>query len=82
MSPPKDVLVLMKRLQEQNEALGVSTIIENNVVQHQKKNSECCMYCMYFIIKRLEGKTMTHFLKRIKDDNVEKQRKILFFKEL
>lgn len=82
MEAPKEVITLMQRLQKQNEKLGISTTIQNNHTEHQRKNSECGMYCIYFIVMRLEGKEMKYFTKRIDDDDVEKKRTIFFFKEV
>jgi len=80
--PPTEVIVLMERLQRQNEELGVQTLIINNEKVHQHKNSECGMYCIYFIVERLEGRPMSYFNNnRIADDNVEKKRTLFFYKD-
>ena len=80
--PPNEVVVLMERLQKQNEELGISTYIKNNEKIHQRKNSECGMYCIYFIVERLEGKSMNYFNNnRIDDDKIEKKRTSFFYKD-
>jgi hypothetical protein len=49
---------------------------EQNEIEHQKGNTECGMYSLYFIIHMLENK----FIKtqKIKDEYIEKFRKIYF----
>jgi hypothetical protein len=39
-----------------------------NATQHQKKDSECGVYSMYYILQRLEGKTMDDINKKIITD--------------
>lgn len=40
--------------------------IENHPLQHQKTNTECGMYCLYFILKLLYGKHTNYFLNKEK----------------
>ena len=54
-------------------------IIEINKKQHQKKNSECGVYSMNFIIERLKGKTLKDInKKRIPDELMNEMRNILY----
>jgi hypothetical protein len=48
-------------------------------VKHQQKNTECGVYALYYIRKRLEGESYTYFMKdRISDDEVSQFRLYLF----
>jgi hypothetical protein len=53
---------------------------QNHPVEHQKGNTECGMYSLYFIIHMLENKISTNYLKthKLNDKYVEKFRKIYF----
>lgn len=58
----------------------VETITVTNIV-HQKSNTECGMYVLYYIRSRLDGISYNHFLtKRIDDSDVTKFRKHVFRK--
>jgi hypothetical protein len=53
-----------------------------NKHRHQYKGSECGVYSMNFIIKRLEGKSFDEICKsKIPDDEINKMRKIYFRQE-
>lgn len=59
---------------------NVETITVTNIV-HQKSNTECGMYVLYYIRSRLDGISYQHFLsKRIEDADVTKFRKHVFRK--
>ena len=52
---------------------------KSNKVEHQKLNTECGVYSMYFILQRLLGYTFEEInKKRIKDKDMNKLRKYLF----
>lgn len=53
---------------------------QNHPVEHQKGNTECGMYSLYFIIHMLENKISSNYLKthKLDDKYVEKFRKIYF----
>lgn len=58
----------------------VVTVTVTNIV-HQRSNTECGMYVLYYIRSRLDGVPYTHFLsKRIDDKEVTKFRKHVFRK--
>ena len=40
----------------------------NNEIEHQKSESECGMYCLYFIIEMLKDKDIEYFLDNKIDD--------------
>lgn len=78
-SVPKEVDILMKRIAEQGKELNIDFTLMKNKVQHQKSNTECGMYCLYFIINSLKDKHPERSLReRIPDEEMEKFRKIYF----
>lgn len=79
--PPREVCILMKRLKQQLSDLNIKSNIKISKLRHQYKNSECGMYCLYFIISLLQGKTFTDLTKKsINDDKMEENRDIYFVK--
>lgn len=73
---PKQLLKLCENVKEQSD--NKYKIFVNKKV-HQRGNSECGMYCLYFIIQLLNG---THFdtfqTERVPDEKMEKLRKEYF----
>ena len=62
----------------ENPASVVKELIENTR-RHQFSNSECGMYCLYFIIRMLKGDSFSKFTsKKIPDKFMMKLRKIYF----
>lgn len=50
-----------------------------NNIQHQRKNSECGVYAIYFIVQRLLGYSFSDIKRRIiHDDSMSEFRKIIF----
>lgn len=78
--PEKEILVLIAKLKIQFNKLGIKMKDEINTVRHQYKNSECGMYCLYFLIKMLTTKIKfkTFCKKKMTDDEIFKYRKIYF----
>ena len=82
---PKKIKVLVKRIQEQGLLLGLDIKYDDtHKVPHQKKNTECGMYSLFFIAYMLENKINAEFLKDniIGDEYVAKYRNIFFNKSL
>jgi len=82
---PKRIKVLVKRIQEQGMLLGLDIKYDDtHKIPHQKKNTECGMYSLFFIAYMLENKINAEFLKDniIGDDYVAKYRNIFFNKSL
>jgi len=78
---PKEVCTLMKRIKKQLVDLNSRANIRVSKLRHQYKDSECGMYCLYFIISQLEGKTFSDLTKKqIPDDKMESNRDIYFVK--
>jgi len=79
IKPNPEVVVLMNRLKEQASKLNKKLEIKINKVRHQYKNSECGMYCIYFITSLLDGKTFETVVKNIIDDDTMNNKRNDFF---
>jgi hypothetical protein len=79
--PEKEIQRLMLRWKEQWDATGIHkkpTELTYNVIEHQRKDSECGMYCLYFHLCCLSGIPME---KRVPDEVINSFRNILFRKK-
>ena len=73
--PPKEVRILVKKLQSQGKNMKLNLKYQRNTKRHQFKTSECGVYCMYFIVKLLQGKKFKEFTHQIvKDDEMNTKR--------
>ena len=82
-----EVMKLVDRIMKQGEQLNPKIKFkfdQNYPVEHQYGNTECGIYSLFFIIHMLEDKITEHYLKThiLKDEYMEKFRKIYFNKEL
>lgn len=80
---PSEVLKFSNKIQEEVKNNYDSVFeFKFNRQEHQKENTECGMYCLYFIIQMLtEKKTWDYFQKnKIHDDEIFKYRSIYFNK--
>lgn len=72
---PSEVNILAKRLIEQGKKRKLKLKYEKNNVRHQYQNSECGVYCMYFITKLLQGKSFEDIINhKIKDEEMNMKR--------
>jgi len=79
MKPNKEVVVLMERLKKQASELGHTVDIKINNVRHQYKNSECGVYCIYFLVSLLDSKSFENIVENIvKDDDMNSKRETFF----
>ena len=78
--PPRRLSRFMNEVKRQSRALGTPYKILKNKRRHQFSESECGMYCLYFIIQLLKGtKTFDSLTKqRINDKKVKELRRIYF----
>lgn len=79
--PPNEIKKLCNKIQNQALNLNIDLHINNNEnIRHQIYNTECGMYCLYFIISLLNNKHNTEYFKKkiIKDKLVRKYRSIYF----
>jgi len=77
LPPPPEVSTLLERCKAQ----GCETILYNDI-RHQRKDSECGMYCLYTIISLLRGKPFTTIcMDIVDDDSMNAFRDVLFASE-
>jgi hypothetical protein len=81
--PPKEVMALVKRIQEQGLKLKTPIRFKfdsNKGIEHQYGNTECGIYSLFFIVHMLEDKITENYLKThiLKDEYMQKFRKIFF----
>lgn len=77
--PVKEINNFIKKIISQGKEMNktIKLIINNN--EHQLKDSECGVYCLYFIINRLKGKSCNEInSKIIRDEQMNKYRDIFF----
>ena len=85
---PKQIKTLKESIIDQCSHLNIKTNFDELYpkTEHQMRNTECGMYCLYFIIMMLtEKKRWKDFKcpkKRITDEEMTKFRKIFFNKEI
>lgn len=75
--PPDEIRRLMDDLQHQQQYGGLE--INVNHVRHQFKNTECGVYCLYFMRSMLEGMSFKNFCDTIVlDEEMNRMRKEFF----
>ena len=84
LEPNPEVVVLMNRLKEQASKLdnSIEMNIKINNNRHQYKNSECGMYCIYFITSLLDGKTFENIVQNIVDDDTMNGKRNDFYNKM
>ncbi len=76
---PKRITKFIDTVKEQSGALGKKYELCTMKRRHQYSESECGMYCLYFIIELIKGRSWKSFEKRrISDKHMRKLRKIYF----
>lgn len=75
---PKEIKKLVDRITTQASYLGLSLQLEVNTIEHQKKDSECGIYSIYFLDKMLNQNPPQLFTKRIPDDTMQTFRNVYF----
>jgi hypothetical protein len=86
-NPQKEITVLVKRIKDQGLKLNPPIHFKydsNEGVDHQRGNTECGVYSLFFIVHLLEDKLTEQYLKthRLNDKYMEQFRKIYFNEEL
>lgn len=77
IGPPSEILRLFKRCKDQG-----CTDFYFNDIRHQRKGSECGMYCLFVLICLLRGRPFYSICKRVVDDDTMNAfRDILFAEE-
>ena len=87
-SPPKEIRKFMRIINRYiTDIKKIDTVVDHNKLRHQRKNSECGVYSMQFILRLLSAKNAKEeFIKvnttRIPDDEINKCRDIYFRSEI
>jgi len=77
LPPPNEIARFLERCKAQ----GCETILYNDI-RHQRKNSECGMYCLYTIICLLKGKDFQKIcMDIVNDDTINAFRDVLYSTE-
>jgi len=77
--PPPEVTKLIDNITNQGKQIGITFDILINELEHQQTDSECGMYCLYFIIQMIKDINKDYFIKnKITDEEVFKLRKQYF----
>jgi len=84
----KDYITHVCKRVNENTNIKYPTEVKNkikklvNVIPHQKQNTECGVYSMFYIVSRLYGKTFDDIcgknVKPIRDEEIHKFRKLFF----
>ena len=81
-NPPRQVTKLINMIKNQGKQIGIDFKVHMNKKKHQKTDSECGMYSLYFIVQMLKDKDVEYFLKgKIPDEEVFELRDKFFNKE-
>jgi len=67
--PPTEVTRFVNTVINQGKQLGIDLKYIENKIEHQETDSECGMYCLYFIIEMLKDKNPEYFLNNKINDN-------------
>lgn len=78
-SAPREVNILAERLQKQGKKIKMNLHYKKNTVRHQYENSECGVYCMYFITKLLQGKSFEEIIHDKVDDKTMMMKRGYFY---
>lgn len=78
--PPIEVVKFKERVVSQGKGCGLNfKYQENSPVEHQMKDSECGVYCLYFISQMIKRANFKPFKgKRIPDKEMERYRRYFF----
>jgi hypothetical protein len=77
---PPEIDVLRKRIEDQGKSHGIRFRFYENKKEHQKEDTECGMYSLFFVINMLLDKKSINYFKKsyIPDNKMEEFRRIYF----
>jgi len=75
---PTNIRKLAREIQNQSMLIGKKYVFFTNKKRHQYGNSECGIYCLYFIMQMLQDVKFSRFKKKIKDSQMENLRSKYF----
>ena len=80
-NPLNEIKTFMNQLKEQickNDCIPIHLHVKQ--LSHQKGNSECGVYCLYFITERLKGRTYVDIQSQLTPDAVMEKWRSKFFR--
>lgn len=77
--PPKQVEDFIKRMIDESKDINNELKFAYNNIVHQRENTECGVYSIYFISEMLKGEKFHEFIKKIKRDSYMKKLRNFFF---
>lgn len=79
--PPQEIEKFMDNI-IRNAFMNLNHCLDRriNKVQHQKKNTECGVYSLYFITERLKGRTFDDICKKVIDDDTMNAFRAYYFR--
>ena len=72
---PDEILQYMKMITDCGEKYGIQFTSQKSKIIHQRKNGECGVYSLYFIIHSLNN-SLDSIKHRISDNDIRKYRQI------
>ena len=75
---PPEINLFVKNIQKQGKDLNQIYKYSKNTIEHQKLNTECGIYCLYFLTSQLRNGKPHLFNKRISDKEITMFRKYFF----
>ena len=77
--PNRNIRRFIKKVRKFCEEKNGHYSYKYNKIRHQKKNTECGMFCIYYIVSRLGGKTFEKITgEKITDEHMNKMRLKIF----
>ena len=80
--PPKEVDRLVGRIVKESIGMGKKFKYIQNRRRHQWSNSECGMYCLYFVVSLVKGKKFSAFERKRVDDKFMKKLRNIYFNKI
>lgn len=78
---PTEIREFVERIKKRSKEHGLNFEFSQNTNQHQTKFNECGMYCLYYIMNRLNDIEYSDAYDRIPDDRMTYLRSILFMSD-
>ena len=79
LAPPKEIVAFFDSVEEQLKHIIPRKILDPerqiNIHQHQQSGNECGVYCMYFIIERVKGRSFKDITSNIMRDTQMKAKR-------
>lgn len=74
---PDEIIIYMRMIQKCGQLYGIDFVCQKSKIIHQKKNGECGVYALYFVIHSLEN-SLDGIEDRIPDEKMSKYRDVFW----